>query len=166
MQGAKHEANSHDYWMTLALKAAQKAEAIGEVPVGAVIVKKNEIVSIGYNKREKLNSPLAHAEMIAIEKACKKLNSWRLLGCRLYVTLEPCAMCSGTLVQTRIDQVIFGAFDQKAGACGSVLSLHQHEKLNHRFEAIGGILGEDCGLLLKDFFKRRRSEKATKSIIS
>lgn len=148
-----------EYWMRQALKAAQKAEAIDEVPVGAVIVKNNKIISIGYNKRESLKSPLAHAEMIAIHKASRKLNSWRLLGCTLYVTLEPCAMCTGTLVQSRIDQVVFGALDPKGGACGSVMSIHNVEKFNHRFMVAGGVLEAECSQILKDFFKRRRFEK-------
>lgn len=149
----------NEHWMRRAIEAAQKAEAIGEVPVGALIVKDNKVISVGYNKKENLKSSLGHAELIAIHKASKTLGAWRLSECSLFVTLEPCSMCTGALVQARIGQVFFGAFDPKAGACGSVMSLHQNPQLNHRFTAIGGILEQECSHILKEFFKKKRAEK-------
>lgn len=147
---------NHEFWMKKALKLAQKAEAIGEVPIGALVVKNNQIISAGYNRKEHLLTPLAHAEMIAIHKASQKLQSWRLTGCTLYVTLEPCVMCAGTLWQSRIDLVVFGAFDPKGGALGSLYQIGQDPRLNHRYETIGGVLESECSQVLKSFFKKLR----------
>lgn len=153
---------SPNFWMQKALAAAQKAQRIDDVPVGAVIVMDNKIISTGYNRKEQIHSAIAHAELIAIHKASRKLGAWRLVNCQLYVTLEPCAMCTSALVQARIGHVFFGAFDPKAGACGSVLSLNEHPQLNHQFPVTGGILEKECSELLKGFFKAKRSEKAKK----
>ncbi len=150
---------SDEHWMRKALQAARKAETIDEVPVGAIIIQNNEVISIAYNQKERLTSPLGHAELIAIHRASQKLGAWRLSECKLYVTLEPCPMCTGALVQSRIGKVIFGAFDPKAGACGSILNLHQNAQLNHRFAAIGGVLENECSEILKNFFKKKRHEK-------
>ncbi len=144
-------------WMDLALKAARKAQSFNEVPVGAVIVKNNQLISIGYNKKETLNSALGHAEIFAIHRASLKLQAWRLLGCTLYVTLEPCPMCAGALIQSRVDRVVIGTLDPKAGACGSVLALHQNPFMNHRFSITSGVRQEECAHLLKEFFRAKRA---------
>lgn len=147
--------------MRMALKEAEVAQSIGEVPVGAVIVdSRNNVIAKGYNLREKMQSPTAHAELIAVEEACKTLNSWRLEDCSIYVTLEPCPMCMGLLLQCRIKQIFFGAFDPKAGACGSIMDLSDNKRLNHRIEVLGGILEEESSELLKKFFKNLRLRDA------
>lgn len=145
--------------MSFAIEEAKKASEIGEVPVGAVIVKDNEIISAAYNLKEALNDSTAHAEILAIKEASKHLNSWRLSGCSLYVTLEPCVMCSGALVQSRIDRVIFGAYDRRFGGCRSLYSILDSGELNHLIEVVEGIKQEECSKLLSDFFKKRRLEK-------
>ncbi len=132
--------------------------ALGEVPVGAVVVKDGQIVGEGANARETANNALRHAEMDAIAAACVKLGTWRLTGCTLYVTLEPCLMCAGAIYQARLDHVVYGATDPKAGAMGSLYRIHEDERLNHRFPVTTGILAEDCGQVLKDFFKSRRGK--------
>jgi tRNA(adenine34) deaminase len=144
------------YFMDRALKQAQLAYKKGEVPVGAVVVKDGEIISRGYNLRESTNDPTAHAELIAMKKASKKLDSWRLTGCTLYVTLEPCPMCSGVIVNSRIDRVVFGAYDQKAGCCTTLYHLCNDERFNHRAEILGGVNEEKCAKILSDFFKEKR----------
>ena len=144
------------YFMDRALKQAQLAYKKGEVPVGAVVVKDGEIISRGYNLRENTNDPTAHAELIAMKKASKKLDSWRLTGCTLYVTLEPCPMCSGVIVNSRIDRVVFGAYDQKAGCCTTLYHLCNDERFNHRAEILGGVNEEKCAKILSDFFKEKR----------
>ncbi len=144
------------YFMERALKQAEVAYKKGEVPVGAVVVKDGEIISRGYNLRESTNDPTAHAELIAMKKASKKLNSWRLSGCTLYVTLEPCPMCSGVIVNSRIDRVVFGAYDQKAGCCTTLYHLCNDERFNHRAEILGGVSEEKCAKILSDFFKEKR----------
>lgn len=146
----------HEYYMSLALKEAKRAFTLDEVPVGAVIVKNNIVISKGHNVRETMKSALAHAETIAIEEACTTLGGWRLLDCDLYVTLEPCPMCAGAAVNARINRIIFGACDKRAGACGSVYNIANDERLNHRIEVIPGILEEECRELLQEFFKRKR----------
>ena len=138
-----------------AIKLAKISASEGEVPVGAVIVKGDEIIAKGRNTRESTNNATAHAEMQAIEKACKKLNSWRLCGCELYCTLEPCAMCAGAIINTRIQRVVFGAFEPKFGACGSVVNLFDLP-FNHKPELISGVLQEQCSKMLTDFFKSIR----------
>ncbi len=144
-------------FMRRAIKCAQKAAERGEVPVGAVIVKDGKIISTGYNKREEKKNAIMHAEMIAIDRACKKLGAWRLEDCELYVTLEPCPMCAGAVANARIKKVYFGAYDTKMGAVSSVIDLSKYN-FNHRFEAEGGILKDECAFMLSDFFKKLRNK--------
>jgi len=145
-----------EYFMLQALKEAQKALAIDEVPIGAVIVKNNKIIARGHNKREIFNDPTAHAEIIAVRKACKKLGVWRLDGCQIYITIEPCSMCAGTLLWTRIDRIIYGAQDTKGGALGSSYNLFEQKNLNHHPIINGGVLEKKCGQLVTGFFKNKR----------
>lgn len=149
-------------FMKAALKEARKAEEKGECPIGAVIVKEGKIISRGHNLRETKQSPLAHAELIAIRKASKKLKSWRLVDCDLYVTLEPCPMCAGAIIQGRIEHVYFGAFDPKAGAAGSVTNLFLAGMFNHDVEVRGNVMGEACAAILSDFFRQLRAKKKGK----
>lgn len=149
--------------MRIALRQAKKAEMLGEVPVGAVVVKKLEdgsekIISYGYNKRESKKNALMHAEILAIDKACKALKSWRLSGCTLYVTLEPCPMCAGAAINARLDRVVFGAHDLRFGACGSAVNLYE-VPFNHIPELTGPIMQEKCAEILTEFFKKRRKSK-------
>ncbi len=144
-------------FMEYAILLGEKAAALGEVPVGAVVVKDNEIIGEGYNLRETGKNPLTHAEMIAIHYACEKLGGWRLSGCTLYVTLEPCPMCAGAIVNSRIDRVVFGAPDPKAGCCGSVINLFALP-FNHRPALSAGVLEEECRVLLQQFFKQLRKK--------
>lgn len=146
-------------FMKEAIIQAQKARAIGETPIGAVIVYDNKIIARGYNKRETKKNSLCHAEIEAINKACKKRGGWRLFDCDLYVTLEPCPMCSGAIIQSRIDNVYFGAFDKKSGCAGSCINLFQENMFNHNVNIRGGILEEECAKLLSDFFKELRERK-------
>ena len=148
-------AEFHAQMMQKALALAKKAAQLDEVPVGALIVREGRIIARAYNKRETLKSPTAHAELLAIQKAAKKLGGWRLTGCTLYVTLEPCPMCAGAIVNARIPTVVFGAPDPKAGALGSVYDLAQG-KLNHTPEVISGVLQKECGDVLSDYFKKKR----------
>lgn len=150
---------NEEKWMKEALKQAYKAMEKNEVPIGCVIVKENKIIARGYNQRELKQQSHAHAEMIAIEKACKKLNSWRLENCDLYVTLEPCPMCAGAIVQSRIRKVIYGAKDPKGGCVGSCCNLFNVKEFNHHPEYMNGILESECSDLLKTFFKNKRIEK-------
>lgn len=143
-------------FMIEALKEAEKSANFDEVPVGAVIVKDGKIIARGHNLREKNNDPTAHAEIIAIRKACKKLNSWRLENCTIYVTIEPCSMCAGTLLWTRIKKIVYGAKDPKGGAICSSLSLFESKNINHHPEILGGILEEKCSSIMKDFFRNKR----------
>ncbi len=148
------------YYMQEAIKEAKKAEAIEEVPIGAIIVDASgEIVGRGYNLRETSQLSNSHAEMTAILQANEKLGSWRLEGCTLYVTLEPCPMCAGAIVQSRIEKVVFGARDPKGGCCGSIYNLLDEERFNHKAEIIEGVLEEECGELLSKFFKTLRAKK-------
>ena len=140
-------------WMEYALREAEQAMKRKEVPVGCVIISDNRIIGKGYNQIESLKDPTAHAEIIAITAAAAFLGSRRLENTTLYVTLEPCAMCAGAIVQARIPRLVFGAFDPKAGACGTLFNIVQDQRLNHRAEVVGGILPERCGSLLSDFFK-------------
>jgi tRNA(adenine34) deaminase len=144
-----------NYFMDEALTEAKKALCIKEVPVGAVIVKDNKIIARAYNLRETLNDPTAHAEIIAIKKASEILYSWRLTDCSMYVTLEPCPMCAGAIVQSRISKLYIGTFDPKAGACGSVMNVVQNDNLNHWVD-VKWIYDERCSNILVDFFKRKR----------
>ncbi|MGD9856546.1 MAG: tRNA adenosine(34) deaminase TadA [Planctomycetaceae bacterium] len=147
----------HEPWMRRALDLARRAFEEEEVPVGAVIVHEGRVVGEGYNQREALHDPTAHAEMIAITQAAENLGSWRLVDCTLFVTLEPCPMCAGAIVQARIPTVIYGAADPKAGACHSLYRLTDDARLNHRASVIGGVLREECRSLLQEFFARQRS---------
>ena len=143
-------------WMDAALGEARAAGEAGEVPVGAVIVRGGELLSRASNRTVRDQDPTAHAESLAIRDAAAKLESWRLDGCTLYVTLEPCAMCAGAVVLARLDRIVFGAWDEKAGMAGSVGDLLRHPRLNHRAEVLGGVRGEECGALLTTFFAKRR----------
>ena len=153
------DAQSHEYWMSKALKLAQRAAERGEVPVGALIVKDGEMIAQAGNRRETWQTSLGHCELIAIQRASVKLEAWRLLGCTLYVTLEPCVMCAGALVQSRFARVVFGAFDPKGGAMGSLFKIGNDPRLNHQIEIIGGVMESQCAEILKSFFKQRRSER-------
>ena len=143
-------------YMREAIRQAKKAEALGEVPIGCVIEYEGKIIARGYNRRMTDHSTLAHAEMIAIKKACRKMGDWRLEGCTLYVTLEPCPMCAGAIVQARIPRVVIGCMNPKAGCAGSVLDLLHEDGFNHQAETEQGILGEECSGMMKDFFRRLR----------
>lgn len=143
--------------MQEALKEAQKAADKKEVPIGAVIVIGNKIIARGYNLKETSANPTAHAEIIAIKKASKKLGKWRLLNSTIYVTLEPCLMCMGALIQARVTRLVFGCYDPKAGACGSVYDVSNDKRLNHRIEVTPGVMAAQCERILKEFFKSLRS---------
>ncbi len=143
-------------WMTRALEMAELAASRGEVPVGAVLTKDDVVVAEGHNLTVTANDPTAHAEVVVIREAARKLGDWRLTECTLYVTLEPCAMCAGALVLSRLKRLVFGASDPKAGMVGSLGNLVQDERLNHRVEVAGGALADEAGDLLKDFFRARR----------
>lgn len=146
-------------YMKQAIKQAEKAYENLEVPVGAVIVKDNKIIARAYNQKESKNDTTNHAEILAIKKASKKLNSWRLLDCEMYVTLEPCSMCAGALIQSRIKKIYIGAMDKKTGACGSVLNLLEDYKFNHKVEVETGVMQNECENILKVFFKKLRTIK-------
>lgn len=147
------------HYMEAAYREAQKAAKKGEAPIGAVIVKDGKIIAKGHNLREKKQNVLRHAEIDCLSKACKKLKSWRLCDCILYVTLEPCIMCAGAITQARIQAVVFGAYDPKAGAAGSITDVFSIPALNHHVIVKGGIMKEKCGKLLTDFFKKLRISK-------
>lgn len=144
--------------MEAALREARASAAEDEVPVGCVIVRDGLVVGRGHNRTEGLQDATAHAEILAIGAASNALDSWRLEGCTLYVTLEPCAMCAGAIVLARVARLVYGASDPKAGACGSVLDVIREPRLNHRVEVTSGVMAEDCGTLLKEFFARKRRE--------
>jgi tRNA(adenine34) deaminase len=147
------------YYMGLALEEAKKAEQLQEVPIGAVIVKNGEIIAKAHNMRETEQRSIAHAEMLAIDEACKKLGTWRLEDTTLYVTLEPCPMCAGAIVLSRIDRVVFGASDPKGGCAGTLMNLLQDERFNHQAEIVRGIREDECGKLLTNFFRNIRQKK-------
>jgi len=147
---------NHEYYMQEALKEAKMAEKKGEVPIGCVIVCDSEIIVRTHNLREELQTTASHAEMLAIDKANKIVGSWRLEECTLYATLEPCAMCAGTLLQSRIKAVVFGAYDAKGGCTGTIYNLLSEEKFNHQAQVIGGVLAAECGTILTNFFKKLR----------
>jgi tRNA(adenine34) deaminase len=144
-------------FMRLALEQARHAWALGEVPVGAVVVKDGIVVAAGYNQPIGRHDPTAHAEIVALRAAAEALGNYRLPGCELFVTLEPCAMCSGAMMHARLARVVFGAPDPKTGACGSILDLFAHEKLNHHTELVGGVLADEASAMLRAFFAERRS---------
>lgn len=143
-------------WMQEAIAEAEKAESIGEVPIGAVIVRNNEIIGRGHNLRETRLDPTAHAELVAIRNACDSIEAWRLLDCTLYVTLEPCPMCAGAIVQSRVKRVVYGTHDPKAGCAGTLMNLLQEPRFNHETELTSGVLQTECALLLTRFFRRLR----------
>jgi tRNA(adenine34) deaminase len=144
-------------FMQLALEQARLAWAEGEVPVGAVVVKDGEVIAVGYNQPIGRPDPTAHAEIVALRAAAEKLGNYRLPGCELYVTLEPCIMCSGAMMHARLSRVVYAAVDPKTGACGSVLNLFEEERLNHHTEVAGGVMAEEASSLLKAFFAERRA---------
>jgi tRNA(adenine34) deaminase len=145
-------------FMKLAIEQAGIAEENGDVPIGAVIVYQNQIIGKAYNQREQLKDPTAHAEIIALTQAAEFLQTWRLNGCTMYVTLEPCPMCAGALVLSRMDRLVYGCDDPKAGACKSLYNIVQDERLNHRLEVTAGVLSDECSKLLQDFFQKKRIE--------
>ena len=147
------------YWMGKAIAQARKAEAIGEVPIGAVVVKDGAVISRGHNLRESRQDPAAHAEMIAIRKAARKLSSWRLTGSTLYVTLEPCTLCMGAVILSRLDRVVFGSYDPKGGAAGSLFDLSNDKRLNHSVVLTPGIRGAETSAMLSSFFAALRAKK-------
>ncbi|MBO4627355.1 MAG: tRNA adenosine(34) deaminase TadA [Lachnospiraceae bacterium] len=159
--------HDHKYFMKKAIHQAKRAAALGEVPIGCVIVCDGKVIGRGFNRRLSSHSTLAHAEIIAIRQACKKLGDWRLEGCTMYVTLEPCQMCSGACVQSRIDRVVIGAENPKAGCAGSIVNLLQMSEFNHRVDIVRDVCTDECSALLSDFFRdmrtRERENKAAKA---
>lgn len=149
----------NEKFMKLAIKEALKAEKKDEVPIGAIIVKDNKVIARGHNLRESKQIASAHAEMIAIDKACKKLGTWRLEGCTLYVTLEPCPMCTGATILSRLDKVVYGAKDPKGGCIESCIKMYEQQGFNHYPEYESGILEEECARLLSNFFRKKREKK-------
>lgn len=150
---------TEERYMKEAIRQAKKAAAIGEVPIGCVIEYQGEIIGRGYNRRMADHTVLAHAEIIAIRKACKKMGDWRLEGCTMYITLEPCPMCAGAIVQARIPKVVIGSMNPKAGCAGSVLDMLHEEGFNHQVETTIGVLGENCSAMLSEFFRDLRAKK-------
>ncbi|AEH46098.1 tRNA adenosine(34) deaminase TadA [Parageobacillus thermoglucosidasius] len=148
-----------EYYMRLAIEEAKQAEQIGEVPIGAIIVQGGNVIARAHNLRETAQRAIAHAEILAIDEACKKAGSWRLEDATLYVTLEPCAMCAGAIVLARIKRVVFGASDPKGGCAGTLMNLLQEGRFNHQAEVIGGVLQEECGQMLSNFFRKLREKK-------
>lgn len=158
MNPDEQAAKQDQQFMRIAIDAAKIAEENGDVPIGAVIVHQSQIIAKAYNQREQLKDPTAHAEIIALTQAAAAMESWRLEGCTMYVTLEPCPMCAGALVLARIDRLVYGCDDPKTGACGSLYNIVQDERLNHRVEVTSGVLADDCTALLQEFFVSRRGE--------
>ena len=152
-------------YMKEAMKQAKRAYAIGDVPIGCVIVYEDKIIARGYNKRNKNKTTLAHAELLAMAKASKKLGDWRLEGCTMYVTLEPCQKCAGAIVQARISKVVIGSMNPKAGCAGSIINLLQMKQFNHQVEMETGILEEECSEMLSQFFKELRQKKKAEKLI-
>lgn len=149
-------------FMKEAIRQAKKAEAIGDVPIGCVIVSDGRIIARGYNKRNKNKTVLAHAELLAMSKACRKAGDWRLEDCTMYITLEPCQMCAGAIVQARIPRVVIGSMNPKAGCGGSILKLLQMKEFNHQVEVTRGVLEEECSEMLSAFFRKLRQKKKEK----
>jgi tRNA(adenine34) deaminase len=148
-----------EYFMMEALKEAEKARKINEVPIGAVVVMGDEVIGRGYNLRETTQNAITHAETLAIQEACEKEGTWRLEGAELYVTLEPCPMCSGAIILSRIEKVVYGAADPKAGCAGTLMNLLDDSRFNHQCEVVPGVLEESCGVILSDFFRDLRARK-------
>lgn len=155
----KMQVHTDQHWMEQALLLADKAAEQGEIPVGAILIKDNKVVGEGWNQSIGLNDPSAHAEMLAIRQGAKLLNNYRLPDTTLYVTLEPCSMCAGLLVHSRIERLVFGAADAKTGAAGSIMDLLNDERLNHQVEVSGGLLAKQCGDKISQFFQMRRAQK-------
>ena len=153
--------SENEFFMLKALKAAAKAEKAGEVPVGAIIVKDSKVIAEGYNRCITDKDPTAHAEIVALRKASKKLGNYRLNGCSVYVTIEPCVMCAGAMVNARIEKIYFGSFDKKTGACKSVFKVADSKKLNHKIKFKSGILEKECAFILKDFFADKRKIRSS-----
>jgi tRNA(adenine34) deaminase len=153
--------------MRMALREAARGDHEGEVPVGAVLVHEGRVLARTHNRPIHLNDASAHAEILALRRGGRKLRNYRLEGCDLYVTIEPCAMCAGAIVQARLRRVVFGAFDPKAGACGSALQVLNHGKLNHRLEVVGGLLEAECATTIREFFRKKRklSEKPAPELV-
>ncbi|AKM17398.1 tRNA adenosine(34) deaminase TadA [Geobacillus sp. FSL K6-0789] len=151
--------SNDEYYMKLAIEEAKKAERIGEVPIGAIIVQDGRVIARAHNLRETEQRAIAHAEVLAIDEACRVTGSWRLERAVLYVTLEPCAMCAGAIVLSRIERVVFGASDPKGGCAGTLMNLLQESRFNHQAEVASGVLAEECGALLSGFFRRLREQK-------
>jgi len=149
----------HEQYMRIAIDQAKIAEENGDVPIGAVIVYKDQIIGKAYNQREQLQDPTAHAEIIALTQAAAALENWHLNGCTMYVTLEPCPMCAGALVLARIDRLVYGCDDPKTGACGTLYNIVEDERLNHRLKVTAGILKNECRAQLQSFFEQRRTDK-------
>lgn len=154
----------HEKYMKQAITQAKKAQAIGDVPIGCIIVYEDKVIARGYNKRNKLGTTLAHAELLAIKKASKVIGDWRLENCTMYVTLEPCQMCAGAIVQARIPHVVIGTMNPKAGCAGSIINLLQMEQFNHQVSITSGILEKECSTLMKDFFQQLREKKKAQKI--
>ena len=147
-------------WMRLALEQARRAAEMGEVPVGAVVVRGDELLGLAHNRREVDGDPLAHAELLALRQAAAAVPGWRRVGCMMFVTLEPCAMCAGALVNSRVERLVYGAADPKAGFCGSLGDLPRDPRLNHRLEVVAGVMAEECGDLLRAFFRGLRAPRS------
>lgn len=151
-----------DHFMRLAMEQARLARAAGEVPVGAVVVRAGEVIGMGWNRPISSLDPTAHAEIVALREAAKRLSNYRLNGCTLYVTVEPCAMCTGAIFHARVSRVVFGAPEPKTGVAGSVLNLYAEPRLNHHAEIVGGVLAAECGALVSGFFAERRQSQKTR----
>ena len=156
---AAKELKHHEKYMAIALKEAEKAKDLNEVPIGCVIVRDGKVIAKGHNRRNTDKNVLAHAEISAIRDACKKVKDWRLEDCTIYITLEPCQMCSGAIVQARIPKCVIGSMNPKAGCAGSVINILQMDEFNHQVEVVKGVLEEDCSALLTHFFRDLREEK-------
>ncbi|MCQ6282737.1 tRNA adenosine(34) deaminase TadA [Bacillus sp. EB600] len=155
----EEEYNQDEFFMKEAIKEANKAEALNEVPIGAIIVYKGEIISRAHNLRESQHNAIAHAELLAIDQACQKLGTWRLEDTTLYVTLEPCPMCSGAILLSRVKRVVYGAVDPKGGCAGTLVNILQDPRFNHQSEVTAGILGGECSQMLSQFFQQLRERK-------
>lgn len=151
-------------YMKEAIRQAKKAEDIGDVPIGCVIVSDGKIIARGYNKRNKNKTVLAHAELLAMSKACRKIGDWRLENCTMYITLEPCQMCAGAIVQARVSRVVIGSMNPKAGCGGSVLNLLEMQEFNHQVDVTRGVLEEECSEMLSAFFRKLRQKKKEKTV--
>ncbi|RDU34689.1 tRNA-specific adenosine deaminase [Neobacillus piezotolerans] len=155
----EHVPGKDELYMKEAIAEAQKATELGEVPIGAVLVMDGEIIARAHNLRECRQNAIAHAELLAIDEACKKTGSWRLEGATLYVTLEPCAMCAGAIVLSRVERVVYGAADPKGGCAGTLMNLLEESRFNHQCEVVSGVLDAECGRMLSDFFRSLREKK-------